>query len=111
MPKGDKEGRLQLLDVPYHLLLKQIDQDEAERADQTLQANLARQEYVDRLERKGKGKDLGQKAMWVDKYRPTKFTDLLGEEVSFQNLDRGHVRVVNVTIRLLSDAIGTSYPG
>ncbi|KAH8082309.1 P-loop containing nucleoside triphosphate hydrolase protein [Filobasidium floriforme] len=80
VPKGDKDGRLQLLDVPYHLLLKQIDQDEVERADQTLQANLARQEHVERLERKGKGKDIGQKAMWVDKYRPTKFTDLLGEE-------------------------------
>jgi hypothetical protein len=62
--------------------LKQIDQDEVERAHQTLQANLARQEHIEKLERKGKGKDIGQKAMWVDKYRPTKFTDLLGEEVS-----------------------------
>lgn len=88
MPKGDKDGRLQLLDTPYHLLLKQIDRDEAERADQTLQANLARQEHVERLERKGKGKDLGQKAMWVDKYRPTKFTDLLGEEVSRRSPSR-----------------------
>jgi hypothetical protein len=66
--------------------LKQIDQDEVERADQTLQANLARREHVERLERKGKGKDIGQKAMWVDKYRPTKFTDLLGEEVSVSKL-------------------------
>ena len=84
--QNNKEGRLQLLDVPYHRLLQQIDADEAERADQALQASLARQAHLDILERKGKGKDVGQKAMWVDKYRPTKFTDLLGEEVSYLRL-------------------------
>lgn len=27
-------------------------------------------------------KEAAKRTMWVDKYRPTKFTDLLGEEVS-----------------------------
>lgn len=27
-------------------------------------------------------KEQAKRTMWVDKYRPTKFTDLLGEEVS-----------------------------
>jgi len=108
--QNNKEGRLQLLDVPYHRLLQQIDADEAERADQALQASLARQAHLDILERKGKGKDLGQKAMWVDKYRPTKFTDLLGEEVS-STLKRSPMTILTSSVCAIRDVTEMCCPG
>jgi hypothetical protein len=68
--------------VPYHKLVQQIEEDENARAAERLQAELDKEEQMASMRRKGKTVDPGRKVMWVDKYRPTKFTDLLGEEVS-----------------------------
>lgn len=79
------DGRLNLLDVPYHRLIAQVEQEDKERAlEQSRRADmLAKAEAKAKLFSKDKPL---QKVMWVDKYRPTKFTELLGEERSHRDV-------------------------
>lgn len=84
----------ELLTVPLHKLLDQV--DELKSREKALQyvtsflIGVARpkidesrlQRQIDEEEGQTKEIQMGM-TMWVDKYRPKRFTDLLGEDVRF----------------------------
>lgn len=68
----------QLLERPIHKILDEIEQERLNPppapVEPLTEANLAR------VDNKGKGKKK-ESEMWTDRYRPKKFTDLLGDDV------------------------------
>nr|KIR83479.1 chromosome transmission fidelity protein 18 [Cryptococcus tetragattii IND107] len=70
----------ELLTVPLHKLLDQV--DELKSREKALQPKIDEgrlQRQIDEEEGQTKEIQMGM-AMWVDKYRPKRFTDLLGED-------------------------------
>ncbi|KAJ9109280.1 hypothetical protein QFC21_000609 [Naganishia friedmannii] len=89
---------MKLLETSYHDLLKEIEEEESASAAQALQKQYededrALKETLAKGKSKAKmhdpnteKKESKKQVMWVDKYRPTKFTDLLGEERSHRDV-------------------------
>ncbi|TYJ55605.1 hypothetical protein B9479_003755 [Cryptococcus floricola] len=71
--RGGKADAGELLTVPLHKLLQEV--DELKSREKALKL----QDKYDK-EREGSRKVKTGDSMWVDKYRPKKFTDLLGED-------------------------------
>ena len=67
---------LNILDTPVHQLM-----DALERAKEAYPAQVE-QEEIDSAQRRAERGPLVKKTMWVDRYRPKAFVDLLGDEVS-----------------------------
>ncbi|KAJ9100114.1 hypothetical protein QFC19_005794 [Naganishia cerealis] len=80
---------LKLLETSYHDLLKEIEEAESAQAALALQKQYEDEDRALKSfaiaktkvrDSKPEKKEPTKQVMWVDKYRPTKFTDLLGEE-------------------------------
>ncbi|KAJ9125621.1 hypothetical protein QFC22_000583 [Naganishia vaughanmartiniae] len=90
---------MKLLETSYHDLLKEIEEEESASAALALQKQYEDEDRVlkEMTSAKGKAKskindpntekkEAKKQVMWVDKYRPIKFTDLLGEERSHRDV-------------------------
>ncbi|WWC88031.1 uncharacterized protein L201_002934 [Kwoniella dendrophila CBS 6074] len=84
--KNSKLDASDLLSVPLHILLAQV--DELKSQQQAIKLQQKYDEERRQAERNGLMLVKKSTVMWVDKYRPKQFTDLLGE-------DRVHREVMN----------------
>ncbi|WVW80294.1 hypothetical protein I302_102272 [Kwoniella bestiolae CBS 10118] len=84
--KGSKANAGDLLSVPLHKLLAEV--DELKSQQQAIKLQQKYDEERRQAEREGMTIVKRSTVMWVDKYRPKQFTDLLGE-------DRVHREVMN----------------
>ncbi|KAK6907495.1 hypothetical protein I203_101489 [Kwoniella mangroviensis CBS 8507] len=84
--KGSKSNAGDLLSIPLHKLLAEVDELKSQQEAIKLQQKY--DEERRQAERAGMTVVKRSTVMWVDKYRPKQFTDLLGE-------DRVHREVMN----------------
>ncbi|WVR03696.1 hypothetical protein IAU60_000691 [Kwoniella sp. DSM 27419] len=84
--KGSKANAGDLLSVPLHRLLAEVDELKSQQEAIRLQQRF--DEERRQAERAGMAVVASSTTMWVDKYRPKRFSDLLGE-------DRVHRDVMN----------------
>lgn len=95
-------------DCYYHSLQKKYEEEDRALALVAV-PNGKKQSKVCEVQRAKK--EAAKRAMWVDKYRPTKFTDLLGEEVGIVEAERPGCELKVLPFDGRSARIVTSWDG